>query len=81
MDRVVEICERRGMTLVEDCAHTCGVKWRGRQLGYHGKVGYKIARTRSAKVILTYMIYYVLLRGIRIDRSPIVFCNLPILLK
>lgn len=38
MDRVVEICERHGLMLVEDCAHACGVKWRGRQLGYHGKV-------------------------------------------
>lgn len=38
MDRVVEICERQGLMLVEDCAHACGVKWRGRQLGYHGKV-------------------------------------------
>lgn len=38
MDRVVEICERHRLVLVEDCAHACGVKWRGRQLGYHGKV-------------------------------------------
>lgn len=38
MDKVVEICERHGLVLVEDCAHACGVKWRGRQLGYHGKV-------------------------------------------
>jgi dTDP-4-amino-4,6-dideoxygalactose transaminase len=33
MDRVVEICEKNGVTLVEDCAHSCGVTWRGRQLG------------------------------------------------
>lgn len=38
MDKVVAICERNGLVLVEDCAHACGVKWRGRQLGYHGKV-------------------------------------------
>lgn len=38
MDRVMEICEKYGLTLIEDCAHACGVKWRGRQLGYHGKV-------------------------------------------
>ena len=55
MDRVVEICERRGITLVEDCAHTCGVTWRGRQLGYHGKVEYEIARTRNAKIIPKYI--------------------------
>lgn len=38
MDRVVEICEQHGLALVEDCAHACGVEWRGRQLGYHGEV-------------------------------------------
>lgn len=37
MDRVVDICDRHDLVLVEDCAHACGVKWRGRQLGYHGK--------------------------------------------
>ena len=36
MDRVVAICEKNGVTLLEDCAHGCGVTWKGRQLGYHG---------------------------------------------
>lgn len=49
MDRVAKICEERGITLVEDCAHACGVKWRGRQLGYHAKVA--AYSTQSDKVI------------------------------
>merc|ERR1719171_483296 len=49
MDRGVEICEKNGITLVEDCAHSCGVKWRGRQLGYHAEV--TAYSTQSDKVI------------------------------
>ena len=47
MDRVVEICEKNGVTLVEDCAHGCGVTWRGRQLGYHAKVAASVRRRGS----------------------------------
>ena len=49
MDRVVEICEKHGLTLVEDCAHSCGVKWKGRQVGYHAAVS--AYSTQSDKVI------------------------------
>jgi dTDP-4-amino-4,6-dideoxygalactose transaminase len=49
MDRVVEICEKHGLTLVEDCAHSCGVKWNGRQIGYHAAVS--AYSTQSDKVI------------------------------
>ena len=49
MDRVARICEERGITLVEDCAHACGVKWKGRQLGYHASVA--AYSTQSDKVI------------------------------
>jgi dTDP-4-amino-4,6-dideoxygalactose transaminase len=49
MDRVVAICEKYGLTLLEDCAHGCGVQWKGRQLGYHGKV--TAWSTQSDKVI------------------------------
>ena len=48
MDRVVEICEKYGLTLVEDCAHGCGVMWKGRQLGYHAAVA--CYSTQSDKV-------------------------------
>ncbi|CAM9626108.1 unnamed protein product [Choristocarpus tenellus] len=49
MDRLDKICKDRGLTLVEDCAHGCGVKWRDRQLGYHGHIS--VYSTQSDKVI------------------------------
>ena len=39
---------RTAITLVEDCAHSCGVTWRGKQLGYHARVtAYSTQSTRS----------------------------------
>lgn len=39
MDRLMEICDRLGVTVVEDCAHTMGATWKGIPSGRHGKVG------------------------------------------
>ncbi len=39
MDRVVEICERLNIILIEDCAHTVGARWDGRCTGTFGKIG------------------------------------------
>lgn len=39
MDRVVEICDRFGIVLIEDCAHTVGCCWNGRFTGTFGKAG------------------------------------------
>lgn len=39
LDRVTEICRRRGLTLIEDCAHTVGGRWGERFTGTFGKVG------------------------------------------
>nr|WP_255640087.1 DegT/DnrJ/EryC1/StrS family aminotransferase [Pseudalkalibacillus hwajinpoensis] len=39
MDRVVEICNRLGITLIEDCAHTMGASFGGRYTGTFGAVG------------------------------------------
>ncbi len=39
MDKVVEICCRNGITIVEDCAHTMGAAWNGRPSGRHGVFG------------------------------------------
>jgi dTDP-4-amino-4,6-dideoxygalactose transaminase len=39
MDAVVEICQRHGITLIEDCAHTQGAKWAGRHTGTFGATG------------------------------------------
>lgn len=39
MDRVVEICRRHDLILIEDCAHTMGADWDGRLTGTFGAVG------------------------------------------
>lgn len=39
MDRVTEICEDLGITLVEDCAHTVGARWGETFTGRFGKAG------------------------------------------
>ncbi len=38
MDKVVEICEKYQLTLIEDCAHTMGATWNGKKSGTFGKV-------------------------------------------
>ena len=37
MDRIVEICEAHGITMIEDCAHTMGARWHGKRSGNFGK--------------------------------------------
>ena len=39
MDRLMQICDGAGITVIEDCAHTMGAAWRGRMSGRDGKVG------------------------------------------
>ncbi|MEM6579404.1 MAG: DegT/DnrJ/EryC1/StrS family aminotransferase [Pseudomonadota bacterium] len=39
MDRLMEICDAAGITVVEDCAHTMGAAWRGVPSGRWGRVG------------------------------------------
>ncbi|CCM79557.1 DegT/DnrJ/EryC1/StrS family aminotransferase [Rhizobium mesoamericanum] len=36
MDAIVEICQRRGLLLVEDCAEAFGTRWRGQHVGTFG---------------------------------------------
>lgn len=38
MDRLMALCDRLGVTVVEDCAHTMGATWKGIPSGRHGKV-------------------------------------------
>lgn len=38
MDRMYDICEKHGLSVIEDCAHAMGVTWRGTQLGKRAKV-------------------------------------------
>ncbi|UWQ82290.1 DegT/DnrJ/EryC1/StrS family aminotransferase [Leisingera caerulea] len=39
MDRLMEICDAAGITVIEDCAHTMGASWNGVLSGRHGAVG------------------------------------------
>lgn len=36
MDALMEICDRAGIRVIEDCAHTMGGHWRGKMSGTHG---------------------------------------------
>jgi dTDP-4-amino-4,6-dideoxygalactose transaminase len=39
MEAVMEVCHRRGLVVIEDCAHTMGARWAGRLTGTFGAVG------------------------------------------
>ena len=39
MDRLMDICDAAGITVIEDCAHTMGAAWRGRPSGRFGRIG------------------------------------------
>jgi len=39
MDRLVDICQRRGLFLIEDCAHAHGARWNDRCVGSFGDIG------------------------------------------
>lgn len=39
MDRLMEICDAAGITVIEDCAHTMGAAWRGVTSGRQGAFG------------------------------------------
>ncbi|SFO71165.1 DegT/DnrJ/EryC1/StrS family aminotransferase [Enterovibrio norvegicus] len=45
MNAIVDICDSYGVTLIEDCAHTMGAKWRGKASGTFGKVACFSAQT------------------------------------
>ncbi|HOZ33686.1 MAG TPA: aminotransferase class I/II-fold pyridoxal phosphate-dependent enzyme [Tabrizicola sp.] len=39
MEALIALCDRLGVRVVEDCAHTMGAKWKGVASGRHGAVG------------------------------------------
>lgn len=39
MERLVALCDRLGLILIEDCAHTMGAAWKGTPSGRFGRVG------------------------------------------
>jgi len=38
MEKIVDICDRLNITLIEDCAHTMGARWKGQRSGSFGTV-------------------------------------------
>lgn len=45
LQAVRTICDRHGIALIEDCAHTMGARWDGQHTGTWGKVGCYSAQT------------------------------------
>ncbi len=39
MDALTALCDRLGVRVIEDCAHTMGAKWKGVPSGRHGAIG------------------------------------------
>jgi dTDP-4-amino-4,6-dideoxygalactose transaminase len=39
MDRIIEVCRKHKLILIEDCAHTLGASWDGRLSGTYGLIG------------------------------------------
>ena len=39
MDALMALCERAGISVIEDCAHTMGAHWNGRASGRWGRMG------------------------------------------
>jgi len=40
MDRVLEICKQNNLILIEDCAHSLGVKYKNKKVGTFGRVAF-----------------------------------------
>ncbi len=59
MQRLSAICERLGVQLIEDCAHTMGAAWNGRATGTWGRAGcfslqsYKHANAGEGGLLVT----------------------------
>jgi len=59
MDRIVELCEKHGVYLIEDAAHSLGVMWNGKHSGHHGNIAaissqsYKMLNSGEGGFLLT----------------------------
>jgi dTDP-4-amino-4,6-dideoxygalactose transaminase len=59
MDAIKDACDRHGVTLLEDCAHSLGVYWKGTHTGHVGKVAaissqsYKMINSGEGGFLLT----------------------------
>lgn len=39
MEAIAAVCQRRGVQIIEDCAHTMGAAWNGKAMGTWGRAG------------------------------------------
>jgi len=59
LEAVKNICDRAGIYLIEDCAHSLGAEWDGNLVGHHGKIAcfstqsYKILNSGEGGLIAT----------------------------
>ncbi|HQY43829.1 MAG TPA: aminotransferase class I/II-fold pyridoxal phosphate-dependent enzyme [Paracoccaceae bacterium] len=59
MDRIMELCEAKGIPVIEDAAHSLGTLWNGRNIGTLGKVGcfsfqsYKLVNAGEGGIMVT----------------------------
>lgn len=59
MDLLLELCEARGIPLIEDAAHSLGTLWNGRRIGTLGRVGcfsfqsYKLVNGGEGGILVT----------------------------
>ncbi|GGY11756.1 aminotransferase DegT [Litchfieldella qijiaojingensis] len=59
MDAIVDLCEERGVPIIEDAAHALGATWSGRKIGTIGQVGcfsfqsYKLINAGEGGILVT----------------------------
>jgi dTDP-4-amino-4,6-dideoxygalactose transaminase len=59
MDAIMEICDARGIPVIEDAAHSLGTLWNGRKIGTIGRVGcfsfqsYKMINAGEGGILIT----------------------------
>ncbi|WP_373487602.1 DegT/DnrJ/EryC1/StrS family aminotransferase [Blastomonas sp.] len=59
MDRIMALCDARGLPVIEDAAHSLGTVWRQRKIGTIGRVGcfsfqsYKMVNTGEGGILIT----------------------------
>jgi len=59
MDAIEEVCKTRGITIIEDCAHSLGVRWRDEHSGHKGVMAcvssqsYKMLNSGEGGFLLT----------------------------
>lgn len=59
MDRIMALCDARGIPVIEDAAHSLGTTWHGRNIGTIGKIGcfsfqsYKMINAGEGGILIT----------------------------